>query len=221
MPQRTFEKDYWSFEERIRNYNLEGLRKYYDDVLDDIIKELETFDKHPLILDIGCGYGYFMQICAERACESLGIDVSRYAVSKISNRPANVILCDVQCGFPLKSKIADVVTMLDVVEHLDKIQVVLKEVKRVLKPKGLLYISTPNLAAIMRLLKGRCWYGFLDKTHISLFTPIQLEKLLKNYNFQVVKCYTPFTFSPLPKVVNKIFGHLYIGGQIRLIAQNQ
>jgi 2-polyprenyl-3-methyl-5-hydroxy-6-metoxy-1,4-benzoquinol methylase len=216
---QKFEEDYWIFEEKIRRYNFESLREYYEEVLEDIAKEMKKLhNKHLLILDVGCGYGYFMQACAKKLYKCIGVDISKYALSKIMNR-SHVILCDVQCGIPLKSKIVDVATMLDVIEHVDKIQIVLKEIKRVLKPHGLLYISTPNIAAIMRFIKGKNWYGFLDTTHVSLFTPIRLKSLLRDHNFHVVKCYTPFKFFLLPRVLNKFLGHLYIGGQIRLVAQ--
>jgi SAM-dependent methyltransferase len=189
-------------------------------VLGDIEEELKTIEKHALILDIGCGYGYFIQICIEKGYDCVGVDFSKYALSKIQNKSLGVTLCNAQSALPVKSKSVDVVVMLDVLEHLDNFPLALKEIKRTLKRDGLLYIATPNLGAIARLFKGKNWYGYLDKTHVSLFTCFSLKKYLKRYNFEILRCYTPFNFFILSKLILKILEYSYLGGQIRLVARN-
>lgn len=216
MPQK-FEEEYWKFEERIRQYDLENLGGYYEEALQDIEKE-KTIGTS-LILDVGCGYGYLIQVCGKKGYKCIGVDISKYASLKNRDKSSEVILCSIQSTLPLKPESIDIAVMLDVLEHLHKPSLAIEEIKRVLRPEGLLYIATPNLSALARLLKGRNWYGYLDKTHVSLFTCFSLKKLLEKNKFKILKCYTPFSFLRKRKVILKALGRTYLGGQIRLIAK--
>lgn len=162
-----------------------------------------------------------MKVCNERGYDCLGLDISRYAISRVGKKVFGAILGDIQTALPLRSNSLDIVIMLDVIEHLDRPSTAIEEIRKVLKPNGWLYLATPNLTAITRLLKGRKWYGFLDKSHVSLFTPFSLQKLLQEHNFEILRCYTPFDFPLFRKLINMILGRTYAGGQIRLIAENR
>jgi 2-polyprenyl-3-methyl-5-hydroxy-6-metoxy-1,4-benzoquinol methylase len=189
-------------------------------VLDDIKENIGNTTKQLLIFDLGCGYGNFMKMCTEKGYTCLGMEISRYALTRAIDKSIGAILGDVQSSLPLKLNSVDVVVMLDVIEHLDKPSLALEEIKKVLKPKGLLYIATPNLMAVARLLKGKNWYGFLDKTHVSLFTPFVLKGLLEKCDFEILRCYTPFNFTLFRALILKVIARFFIGGQIRLIARN-
>jgi 2-polyprenyl-3-methyl-5-hydroxy-6-metoxy-1,4-benzoquinol methylase len=127
------------------------------------------------------------------------------------------MLADAQSGLPLKSNSIDIVVMLEVIEHLEKPTKVLKEISRVLKTNGILYITTPNWNALGRLMLGHNWYGFLDKTHQMLFTPSSLRSLIKKEGFNIIKIYVPFQ-APLLKHIG-IVSRIGLGGQIRLMAK--
>ena len=215
---QDFGSSYWVFEETIRRYDPESLRNYYSEVLADIA-ETSVISTRAVMLDIGCGYGYFMQLCLKKGYDCIGLDISRWALSRAIEKSAKTILFGASSNLPLQSNSIDIVTMLDVIEHLNKPQLALTEIRRILKPEGVLFISTPNLAAIMRGIKGRKWYGFLDKTHISLYTPFHLSRLLKKCGFCVLKCYAPFNVNLPSGLKSKAFRHSLIGGQLRLLAR--
>lgn len=219
MSHKAFEEEYWIFQEKVRPYRLENLREYYEEVLGDVEKEISAFGNCPLILDVGCGYGYLLRICVEKGYECIGVDVSKYALSRVQSKSPSVILCDVQSSLPLKSASVEIVMMVDVIEHINKPFLILKEIERVLRPKGLLCIATPNLSALARMLQGRNWYGHLDKTHVSLFTSFSLKEALKKCNFEILKCYTPFALTVFPRSFNVIFQRSRLGGQVRLVAK--
>jgi 2-polyprenyl-3-methyl-5-hydroxy-6-metoxy-1,4-benzoquinol methylase len=214
-----FEEEYWAFEEKVRQYRLEDLRSYYEGLLKDVEEEIDTSRSRPLILDIGCGYGYLIRICIEKGYECLGIDISKCALSKVQSKSAGVVLCHAQSLLPFKSASVEIVMMIDVIEHLKEPSLALKEVERILKPRGLLCIATPNLNALARMFKGRNWYGYLDKTHVSLFTGLSLKKTLEMCNFEILKCYTPFALSVFPKSFKRVVQRSRLGGQIRLVAR--
>lgn len=222
MPQK-FDKHYWAFEEKIRSgYTFRGLFPTLSKYMDWIKKYVNGEVR---VLDEGCGFGYFLKLCDKTGWETYGIDISSYAIEKAKeNTKAQLCLHDIQdYGESLyKNDYFDLITMFDVIEHLAYPFNALKEAHKILKKHGKLAITTPNLMAIHRMLlrilaKEKSWYGFLDKTHIYLFTPFYLKTLVKAAGFKVLELKTPFQLSPL--ALNRILEKTGLGGQILLLAE--
>ncbi len=177
------------------------------------------------VLDIGCGFGYFLKICEEIiGCETYGVDISKDAIDvakKITK--AKLYVLDVDHGLSIfKDGYFDLVVMLDVIEHLKSPYSVLKEVYRVLKTGGYVVITTPNLNAIDRFLRKilrreESWHGFIDNTHLYLFTPKSLTFLISHVGFKIIKLDTPF--HPLPRFLQVLLNKTGMGGQIWLIGK--
>jgi 2-polyprenyl-3-methyl-5-hydroxy-6-metoxy-1,4-benzoquinol methylase len=192
---------------------------YFPKILQDI-----TFSKEMKVLDIGCAYGYFLKLCDEMECETYGIDISKYAIKQAKKETkAKLFVHDVNKGLPMFSNnFFDLVTMFDVIEHLISPFLTLKEIYRVLKPRGRLVITTPNLNSIDRLIKKffgkeEEWHGYYDKTHLYLFTPSSLKFLVERSGFKIVKIETPFHL--LPRFIQKIVNKTGLGGQIWLVGE--
>ncbi|MGQ0645558.1 MAG: class I SAM-dependent methyltransferase, partial [Elusimicrobiota bacterium] len=109
-------------------------------------------------LDIGCGPGTFIG-SLEPPVSSLGIDISSaqiaYARSAYGSEGRD-FLCVEPGPLPLEDASFDVVTMIELIEHLPQkeIVVLLKETQRVLRPGGRLLLSTPNYASLWPLLEA-------------------------------------------------------------------
>jgi len=105
------------------------------------------------ILDVGCGYGFFLYHMAERGWQVEGIEISaegrHYAAEhfpRIRVRPKALPDPEIpDCSF-------DVVTLFYVLEHLADPVGVLREVRRILKPDGLLLLRWPHSTPMVRLL---------------------------------------------------------------------
>ena len=107
------------------------------------------------VVDIGTGRGELVVVAVEQgAARATGVDYSRAAVDLAQETlaahglgdRASVVLADAR-AIPLPDGEADLVTLVDVVEHLDpeELRVTLREARRLLKPGGRLFIHTmPN-----------------------------------------------------------------------------
>jgi 2-polyprenyl-3-methyl-5-hydroxy-6-metoxy-1,4-benzoquinol methylase len=103
-----------------------------------------------LIADVGCGDGYATSVASEASTghRVVGLDWSAEAISRARARGLTLVRAGADgVSLPLKSAVADVVIMSEMIEHLVDTDSVLEEVCRVLKPSGWLLLSTPNLAA--------------------------------------------------------------------------
>jgi SAM-dependent methyltransferase len=113
------------------------------------------------VLDLGCWDGTAASEYLPRHVGRFGIEISPLAAHDAARRSFQVIRGDLNGIVPLRSASFDAVTSNQVIEHLNDTDVFLAETYRVLKPGGLLVISTENLASwhnIFALLLG--WQAF-------------------------------------------------------------
>lgn len=96
------------------------------------------------VLDVGCAMGFLVSGFRTLGIEAFGVEISNYAVKKSREARHYLILSDVEGGIPFKNNCFDLVTMIEVLEHLHEYDIVLKEVSRVLKPGGHLYLTIPD-----------------------------------------------------------------------------
>lgn len=114
------------------------------------------------VLDIGCGRGEFLALCAKKGCRGVGIDYSENAVQIANDSLGGVlgtteralVTCQVMNAKALRfaDRSFDRVVMLDIVEHLHPYELdqVYREAWRVLKPTGKLIVHTnPNAFCMM------------------------------------------------------------------------
>lgn len=100
------------------------------------------------ILDYGCGAGYGVMTISEHAKEAIGVDINQQIIDYCNERyrKVNVSFKKVKAEYPLpyENGVFDIIVSFQVIEHLPDVQRYLYELKRLLKDKGLLFITTPN-----------------------------------------------------------------------------
>ena len=94
------------------------------------------------ILDIGCGAGNMIHHLS-RYGRVKGIEVDPRPVALAQSRGYEVRQGDATKGIPFPDASFDLVTALDVIEHVDEDEAILREAYRVLRPNGLIAISMP------------------------------------------------------------------------------
>lgn len=102
---------------------------------------------HPnAVLDIGCGDGSLVKAFSSQDCIVYGCDISQEALAKAPLEVSSLLVhLDVtRDELPFNDENIDPVTMTDVTEHLRQFGWTLREVRRVLKKDGFVYVSTPT-----------------------------------------------------------------------------
>lgn len=103
------------------------------------------------MLDVGCGDGGFLALIGRKGVR-FGIDTNLKAI-KTAKDHGHAILADAH-HLPLRHHYFDVVTCLEVLEHVDSPINCLKEVKRVLKEEGTFIVSVPNVVSPYRVFRN-------------------------------------------------------------------
>lgn len=102
------------------------------------------------IVDVGCGDGAATALVKslDPGNTVIGVDWSATALARAADRGLPVVQGGTDGGgLPLADSCADVVIMSELIEHLVDTDTAVDEARRVLRPGGLLLLSTPNLAA--------------------------------------------------------------------------
>ena len=112
-----------------------------------------------------------------------GVELSGFAAGKAKERGINVRVGTLKSAkFPPNH--FDVVTLQDVIEHVEDPESEMREIYRVLKPGGFVFIVTPDVDGIWSGLMGSAWYHYKPGEHIMYFSQKTLRKVLTDAKFK-------------------------------------
>jgi SAM-dependent methyltransferase len=140
------------------------------------------------LLDVGAATGFFVEQARAVGWDATGVEPSEWAAEYARNE----LGVDVQTGtlesmqFP--DGAFDVVTLWEVIEHLQDPRLTLAEIRRILRPGGRLVLSTPDAGSRAARLSGRRWLGWRKvPEHLFFFDRANLDRLLGRAGFKPVR----------------------------------
>ncbi len=149
--------------------------------------ELIKMVKKGKALDLGCGLGEFSYKLKNNGIEVYCADGSKDYIKRLKKAGFDAKQADFNKKLPFKDKKFDLVTCLEVIEHVEKAEDLLGEIKRILKNKGFLLLSTPNYAFLgvrLNMLLGKSIPD--EGYHFRFFTYKTLTDLLKKKGFNIL-----------------------------------
>ena len=151
--------------------------------LKDKVKLLEKYaSKKGNLLDVGAGTGDFLITAKNKGWKVTGIEPSDKA-KKIATRKG-VTFTDSPAEVANHSQ--DVITLWHVLEHVPDISQQIKELKRILKPDGVLIVAVPNFKSYDANYYGAFWAAYDVPRHLWHFSKIAIKKLFSNEDMQLV-----------------------------------
>jgi 2-polyprenyl-3-methyl-5-hydroxy-6-metoxy-1,4-benzoquinol methylase len=141
---------------------------------------------------IDCGAQPFILSCALKymGYEVVAVDIEPEEYLNIAQYGGvKVIKADLERdNIPFPRNSFDCAVLSEVIEHLNPYYVThtLAEINRVLKPKGILIVTTPNLAALTHRLMLLLGISPIPKYHVREYTKKEIEKLLKSHGFRIL-----------------------------------
>lgn len=161
------------------------------------------------LLDIGCGEGNITELYRiYKGCEIHGLELSEVAIKMAEKRGLKVTKWDLnEYPYPYKDSVFEVITIIDVLEHVINPVNLLCEANRMLKSGGRIIVLVPNFARLANRVRMLFmgdpkdilhWGGYGDgMEHFHWFTQPKLKEFMKHAGFQRLKFYPiglPFDF---------------------------
>ena len=137
-------------------------------------------------LDVGCGGGSYLYRLRRWGWNVFGVEPSESGV-----RQARALGLDVRHGeledaaFP--DSFFDVIRLNNVLEHLTDPQETFREIRRILRTDGVVYITVPSTRSLNFWLFGANWYGLDAPRHVISYCPRALELLCSATGLEVVR----------------------------------
>ncbi len=153
-----------------------------------IVRNMRKFlsfirDKKPAgtLLDVGCAFGYFVELSLSKGYDAYGFDPSGFASAEAgklvgTSRIQNGTIQSVR--YPKHS--FDVITLFDVFEHLQDPLSDMKKLASLLKKDGVMLIATGDTRSIAAKLFRRKWTFYIPPQHIFFFHRKNVRELLQS-----------------------------------------
>ncbi len=160
---------------------------------------LGLIPKEGRVLDIGCGLGAFVKYALEQGCDAYGIDFNDDRINlgkKALGLGERLILGDVRDLHNSNDfqKSFDLVTLFEVIEHVEDPRQLIRSARKMLSRRGLLAISCPNETRWQPT--GRVFADY-PPHHLTRWRPDTLRSFLENEGFEHVKTKLESRFSDL------------------------
>jgi SAM-dependent methyltransferase len=162
-----------------------GRRKILASFVDEICRRVT--DRRPRILDVGCGTGANLLMLSQYG-DAEGVDVSEDALAFCRERGLEKVKLGAAEDLPYDDGTFDLVTALDVVEHIDDDLAGLREMRRVLRPGGRVLLFVPTFMFL---------WGLQDdvSNHRRRYRLPELRRVLEQAGFEIERMtYANITF---------------------------
>jgi SAM-dependent methyltransferase len=148
------------------------------------------------VLDFGCGFGQFLEMCRLFGLEAVGVDRSN---ARRSGAAVSIYaeLDEVPGSF-------DAVTLFEVLEHLDDPLDVLLRLKARLNQSGLMIVEVPDTSGVNGIRSREDYHKVHPLDHINAFTPESLVSIMRQAGFVPIDKEPAFVTTSLKRVAKDI-----------------
>ncbi|MHB2016888.1 MAG: class I SAM-dependent methyltransferase [Candidatus Xenobia bacterium] len=147
------------------------------------LAEIEKWRPPGFLLDFGAAYGFCVAAARARGWKATGLEVSEHACEQGRAQGLEMVCGDTLA--PLAGRTFDVITMWDVIEHLNDPRAQLEELRGMLAPDGWLVLSTGDVGHPLVRMLGRHARMYAPPQHLYYFTRRTLTELLRGCGYTV------------------------------------
>jgi 2-polyprenyl-3-methyl-5-hydroxy-6-metoxy-1,4-benzoquinol methylase len=169
------------------------------------VRRIGEFVPTGRILEVGCGYGYFLKAALDAGYDAYGVDLSPTAVKFAEERYPGRVFCGFVEEVPeIQGEKYDVIFASHLIEHVTDPAAFLRTARELLNPGGLVVMVTPNIKSLLSRVSGSRWVSFKIPEHVSYYDPATITELLRRTEFEVTTIDSAYQYYALPFVMTRI-----------------
>jgi len=168
------------------------------------LKQIAPYKSSGRALDIGCGPGYFLAAAERMGFDVYGLDPSDYIVAQARQRWGERIRLGTieTAAYPAES--FDLIVAFDTFEHIYDPRRFLSTIHGLLKPDGVVTITTPDPTSALAKLSGRNWVSFKLPEHVFYWSGPTIRRLLEE-QYQVLEIRRAGQYATLGFLFRRLF----------------
>lgn len=159
--------------------------KYYFKHFKIFLDLIRKYSIQGKVLDMGCGPGHLLILLEKEGFIAEGQDISPKLAKLLSSR------LTIHCAEPesliKKKKKYDLVTLNQVLEHIEDPRTALNQIHSLLNDEGVLIIAVPYLWGLVPSVLRSYWYGLGYGQHLNFFSKKSLALLLEKAGFTILE----------------------------------
>jgi len=180
-----------------------------------IDKAVEAHPRARTLLDVGAGAGLLIAEARERGLDAVGIEPSRSLVEHAQRAGDIQLLQGVLPHHGLADRRFDVISLVDVLEHVIDPVGLLRHCAALLSPDGVMLIVTPDVGSLTARVMGARWWHF-RLAHVGYFSRPSIERAAAEAELSVVSAFRPRWYFRVHYLAERLARYLPLQGLNRL-----
>ena len=194
FPVPTLNEDKKFYDENLQSKNINdvgSIKRARRKMMPDTTRRYQfikkIIPKKSRVLEIGSGHGFFLEIMKTNGFDIIGFDISKEK-RKYSKKISNIPVYDININekIPTVDKF-DIVVLFHTLEHITEPITLLKNIKKLLKPKGKILIEVPNSDDFHLKLNKFYKEFYWERAHIHYFNSKSLKTVINLGGFKGIK----------------------------------
>lgn len=137
------------------------------------------------LFDLGCGWGHFLLTAKELGYDIYGVEISKHLYEYCTN-DLKLPVEDINLFDMDETKKFDILTMWDVLEHIDEADAFVEKCAKLVRKGGYMFIQVPQIDSFLAKKYKEKW-KMMTLDHVNYFSPKTIATLLERYGFRVVE----------------------------------
>lgn len=137
-----------------------------------------------IMLDVGCGTGAFLHAMKDSGWGVEGLEPDAEA-SAIALRKYGIHTKHPSALFSLLEGSYDAITLWHVLEHVHDLQAYCAQLKKLLKPGGVLFVAVPNYTSYDAVKYNEHWAAYDVPRHLYHFSPAAMKQLMQQHGLSI------------------------------------
>lgn len=192
-----------------------GQRGEYDATFREEARRLARYVPSGKVLDVGCGFGYFVRAALDAGYDAYGVDVSAEAVAAADRLAPDRVFRGTAADAPrVKDMAFDAIFVSHLIEHVVKPVPFVSDLRERLRPGGHLVVITPNIGSRLARLSGPRWVSFKLPEHVAYYDPDTIALLLESCGFTPLAVQSACQYYRVPFLMSKIRPLLHPAGRV-------